>query len=212
MKKLILALMAAVSVTAANAQEGSWLLYGNAGFSSTSVSFAGTSVSTTSFNINPGVGYQFSKHSTIGVQGGFGSTTFPGVTADSTVSGYSAGAFYRYTHYFNKTFSFFGHANASYLGQDMGGLTASGFGLEITPALAINVHNGLALNFGFGGINFSTMDFSGVTQTDFGITFGQQFNFGISKNFGCKKKSGHHDSSDEMRHKNMKESSDEDDE
>jgi hypothetical protein len=212
MKKLILALLAVATVSVANAQEGSWLLYGNGGFNLSTLSAGGTSVSTTSFNINPGVGYQLSKHSTLGVQGGYGSTTYPGLTSDSTVSGYSAGVFYRYTHNFDKTFFMFAHANASYLGQDFGGGNVSGFGVNIVPAIGVNVYNGWALNFGFGGIDFTSFSQSGLTQTDLSITVGQQFNFGISKNFGCCKKGGHHDSGDAMRHKNMKDSKDDDDE
>lgn len=212
MKKLILALLAVATVSAANAQEGSWLLYGNAGLNISSLSFSGSSSTTTSFNINPGVGYQLSPHSTLGIQGGYGSTTYPGLTSDSTVSGYSAGAFYRYTHNFDKIFSMYAHANASYLGQDFGGGTISGFGVNIVPAIGVHVHNGWALNFGFGGLDFTTFSQSGLTQTDVSVTIGQQFNFGISKNFGCGKKGGHHDSGDSMRHKNMKDSSDDDDE
>lgn len=107
----------------------------------------------------------------------------------------------------------FGQVNAGYIGTDDGGLTGSGFGADITPALAIYVHNGLALNFAVGGINFSTMDYSGLKQTNFGITFGQQISFGISKNFGggCCKKGGHHTMGDSMRNDDMKKMSDDSD-
>ncbi len=84
----------------------------------------------------------------------------------------------------------------------------------ITPSLAINVHNGLALNFGIGGIGFRTVsyDIAPTTMSSFMFTFGQQVNIGISKNFGCKSSHhGHHEPGMEMR-KMKKHSSDDDDE
>jgi hypothetical protein len=58
------------------------------------------------------------------------------------------------------------------------------------------------------------LDPGGLDVTTLDITFGQQFNFGISKNFGCckSKKGGHGDHGSEMRRKNMKDHDDDDDE
>jgi len=211
MKKLFLMLVAIVSFASVNAQEKTWLLYGNAGLNITSTS--GTS--TTAFNINPGFGYQFHKNMTVGVQGGYSNETYPGSVGDSVLSGYSAGAFFRYTHYLNNTFFLFAHLNAGYMSQTVdfpvgGSLEVTGFGAQITPAIGVNVGKGLALNFGVGGLGFSSMDY-GATVTNFNLSFGQQFNIGISKNFGCCKKGGHCAPGDDMRHKHMKDMKDDGD-
>ncbi len=66
-----------------------------------------------------------------------------------------------------------------------------GFGVKISPNIGVNVTNGFCLNFGFGGIEYKTLkaDTDGAKASNsFDLTFGQQINVGVSKNFGGKKK------------------------
>lgn len=155
------------------------------------------------------------------------------ITLTNQYTDWRAGAFLRYTHYISNMFSFWTQLDLSYLGgstsmENVNMATStptspviatttdnySGFGAGITPAIGIHVAKGFALNFSFGGLGFSTTswDKAPVTETNFGLTFGQQFNFGITKNFGCggkKKSTG--DAGMHMR-KMKKHEADEDDE
>ncbi|HRO69535.1 MAG TPA: hypothetical protein PK951_04120, partial [Chitinophagaceae bacterium] len=72
---------------------------------------------------------------------------------------------------------------------DFSGGKTNGFGVEVFPAVALNVHNGFALNFSFGSIGFESTKAKGVdgSNNDLWLNFGQQVNFGVSKNFGGKK-------------------------
>jgi hypothetical protein len=222
MKKFLLALLAVGSVATANAQKGSWLHYGNVGIATSKTdkgSAAGTDKSI-SWNINPGVGYQFSKCLTAGVQGGYMSmkseSEFPFIgTATQTIltgreQGWQAGAFLRHTHSFDKTFSVFHQLDVSMLG---GKMTT---GIMMTPAVSINIHDGFAMNFSVGGIGFATTtwDIAGskqdVKESGFALTFGQQFNIGVSKNMWCKKK--HHHMEPGMESRKHKKHADDDDE
>jgi hypothetical protein len=91
--------------------------------------------------------------------------------------------------------------------------TYNGFRAMLTPAIAVNVHNGWKLNFSFGGIGFatSTWDIAPETTTTFNFNFGQQVNFGITKNFACCTKKHGHDHGMHMK-KMKKHDADEDDE
>lgn len=215
MKKLFLALLAVASITAANAQKGSILVFGSAGASKDNAEVApNVETETRSWHIQPGVGYQFHDNMTAGLEGGYRydaiehefnilNTRF---TQLDDASEWNLGAFYRYTHYFNQTFSVWGQAGVGYLNGDIatdaldtigGELTNttfvrdySGFRAYIMPSFAINVHNGWALNFGFGGIEYRNTSFDEVagfeqSGSSLNFTFGQQLNVGISKNIGC---------------------------
>lgn len=216
MKKLFLALLAVGSITAANAQKNTILTYGNVGVMvNNRDEGSGLEHSFTDWNINPGIGYQFHKNMTVGVQGGYmysehvTKAPFLGtsLTTQMQQSEWSAGAFYRYTHYFSPMFALWGQLDLSYISgraaADSVGTTSvvrikddyNGFSAMITPAFAINVHDGWALNFGIGGLGYRTTTWDGgfrfgSTDSRFMFTFGQQFNVGISKNWGCGKK--HH--------------------
>ena len=91
----------------------------------------------------------------------------------------------------------------------------NGFQGSITPAIGVNVYKGLALNFSMGGLGYRTTSFdkAPTTLNSFYVNFGQQFNFGISKNIGCScgTKRGHHEPGMERR-KMKKMEEDEDDE
>lgn len=236
MKKILLALVAMASLTSANAQKNTVLVYGSASFTSDKNEMGPATATTNTFFINPGVGYQFSNKSTIGIQGGYGmsnsinSVSFAGIDFDmeNRYSEWQAGAFYRYTCNLNKTFFLFGQVNAGYLSgktsQDTVGVitvgkfedTYNGFAVNAFPAIGVNVHKGWALNFAFGGIGYqtATWDKANMTSSSFDVSFGQQINFGISKNIGggcCKKHKGHAEPGHDMR-KTKKEMEDEDDE
>ncbi|MCB0696892.1 MAG: hypothetical protein KDC07_05990, partial [Chitinophagaceae bacterium] len=130
---------------------------------------------------------------------------------------WQAGAFFRYTKYFGNIFSMYTQLDLSYVsGQNvsedetrMVDYTANqivnqviynydyynGFQAFITPMVAVTVHDGLALNFGMGGLGYRTISYDTpkspspqnavIDQSNFMFNFGNQFSFGITKNFGC---------------------------
>ncbi len=195
MKKTILLLMLMAGITtAALAQEGSVLVYGNAGLSSNKNANDSKS---SSYSIRPGIGYQFSENWTAGLSFGVdGSRSELGTTGNfNKINGFSVGPFVRYTHKISDLFSLFGQADVNYNSSKFTpfgnpSTTVNGFNVGIIPAVQMNVKNGFALNFGFGGIEYgsSKVDAPGANSSNsFNLTFGQQVNFGISKNFGGKK-------------------------
>jgi len=191
MKKLVLgALLMTGFVLTSPAQKGSILVYGNVGFNSDKDAAENKE---SSFSINPGVGYQFTDNWTAGVNLGYSQTkNNPAVVGapTSTWKGYNAGVFARYTKPLGSIFSIFGQGNAGYLGgEDFTGVKSNGFGVEVFPAIALNVHNGFALNFSFGGISYASTKTKGASESrnEFRLHFGQQVSAGISKNFGGKK-------------------------
>ncbi len=199
MKKFILsALLIGSAAAGAYAQAGSVLVYGNIGFHS---SKDASDNKTRSFNINPGIGYQFDKHWTVGLAGGFETTRFRPNNATEWNFGnqYNAGVFVRHTMPFGKIFAIFHQLEAGYQGTSTGNtgnnttLNANGFYARFTPAVGVNIVDGFALNFGFGGIEFSTMKASGADKavTSFDLTLGNQFNIGVSKNILCGKHRRH---------------------
>jgi len=144
---------------------------------------------------------------------------------------WQAGAFFRYTKTFSPIFSMFTQLDLSYVsGQNVSEMETrvvdnatnsivetliygydyySGFQGMITPMLAINVHQGLALNFGIGGLGYRTISYdtpkspspinAAIDQSNFYVNFGQQFSFGITKNFACKCKTGNVKPGDDLR-------------
>lgn len=234
MKKIILALLAVSSIAVANAQKGSILVYGTLGLGIENVDNgpAAPAGLWTSWNVNPGIGYQFDNNFTVGIQGGFGSrineNTFMLPTRDSiytqTMNDWGAGVFLRHTYNINSMFSIWNQLDLSYISGTQKSKweatktvtaedTYNGFQAMLTPAIAINVYEGLRLNFSFGGIGFatSTWDVAPVTKTSFNLNFGQQVNFGITKNFGCCTHKHSHDHGMHMK-KMKKHDADEDDE
>lgn len=200
MKKLILSLLACGTIaTAANAQAGSWLLFGQAGVSANSYDGAagpGSPANATNWYATPGLGYQFDNHWTLGLFGEYGYT---GTKATGTgqprlgSNGWQAGVFVRYTENLNKIFSVFGqfnggftHGNMTTDGKVNTNSRYNGFDLNFTPFIAVNVHKGLALNFAIGGIGYMNKAYENVNNSNgsFNLSFGQQFSWGISKNFG----------------------------
>ncbi|XZF13023.1 porin family protein [Chitinophagaceae bacterium MMS25-I14] len=219
MKKLLLSLVAVASIATANAQQGSILVYGNVGINSTKNTDKSNDLQ---WNINPGVGYQFTQHITAGLEGGYWSNGHKDDGGKwASTKDFSIGAFGRYTQNLGQIFSVYGQLGAGYQnehqsadGKKVDQSDINGFYARFVPAVGVNVYHGFALNFSFGGIDFSSMKstVSGSNaRTDFGLTFGQQVNIGISKNFGGAhhKMHGHHEPMEETRH--MKTSDDDDD-
>jgi len=192
MKKFILsALFIGGAAAAANAQANSVLVYGDLGIHTKKDA---SDNKTLGFNINPGIGYQFNKHWTLGVAGGFATNrTKPDGADDWTYTNrYNAGVFVRHTMPVGRIFALFTQVEAGYMGQTAGvtdgaSVNANGFYARLTPAVGVHVIDGFALNFGFGGIEFNTLKVSGASSatTSFDLTWGTQFNIGVSKNIMC---------------------------
>ena len=222
MKKLILALLAMGTIATANAQEPkSILLYGDLGLHTTRDS-AVVARKTTNWNANIGVGYQFNHNWTIGLKVMWGQDATKVATVSVTNNTYMVGPFARYSHYIRKseTFFWFSQLGFDYMGGYLtsGGNPAeykhTGVAVNLFPALGINVGRGLALNFMIGGIGYSTDKMQSATYSTnkFDFTFGQQFNFGLSKNFNCgHKMHSHHEPGDEVHRRRADRMEDEDD-
>lgn len=246
MKKLILAFLAIGSIGTANAQKGSILMYGTAGVNYTDNDNGVVSGydKTTQWNISPGIGYQLGNHITLGVQGGYMNKLVEtrGLNAAATPvfvennikdREWTAGAFFRYTQHLTGIFNMFTQIEGGYIsGKNVtetitynttGSIitkptdTYTGFQGMITPAIAIMVHEGFALNFSFGGIGYRTVSYeiAPTVKSSFNFTMGNQFNIGVSRNIGgcCghRHRHGHSDPNAEM-HKMKKMHDDEDDE
>lgn len=203
MKKLFLSLLACGSIAAANAQAGSWLLYGQAGVTASSYDGVhgpamGTGGYANSVNwyATPGLGYQFDNHWTLGMYGQYGNggykltgTGQPWIRTND----WELGLFVRYTENLNKLFAIYGQFNAGFThgnttldGKVITNSRYNGFNLQFVPAIALNVHKGLALTFGIGGLGYHNEAYENTNNSNgtFDISFGQQVNWGIQKNFG----------------------------
>ncbi len=193
MKKIILAglMMAGLAVTA-KAQKGSILLYGDANISTTKSAkdAAGNSDKTTSWGITPGIGYQFDDHWTAGVNLGY---RYSNNAQSVRTHVYNVGPFVRYTQPISDIFSIYGQLNASYQHETQKPSDAkwNGFGANLFPAVQMNIKNGFALNFSFGGLAFNTLKAKGASSSSnsFDVDFGKTAAIGISKNFGGRRKS-----------------------
>src|SRR5258707_2234850 len=188
MKQIALVkLLTAGFAMASLAQKGSILVYGVMGIS-TEKDPNGNK--TTTYSIDPGIGYQFSKNWTAGVAGGYDKDKFsPSAAAETESSDYKAGGFARYTHLFNPIFSLYGQGDVYYHGTKVQDIQSNGLGIALVPTIGINVFNNFALNISFGGISYETIkvkDAANATKT-FDLDFGHQVKIGISKNFGGKK-------------------------
>lgn len=242
MKKLILALLAVSTLGTANAQKNSILVYGTAGLSTEKTDNGGGNENKNfDWNVNPGVGYQFTDNITLGVQGGIMSMFDETRSANPAGTQWmrnaieqrewQAGAFFRYTKYFGNIFSMYAQVDLSYVsGQSVtedetrtvdnaaNQITNqviynydyyNGFQAMVTPMVAVNVYKGLALNFGIGGLGYRTISYdtpkspsplnATLDQSQFMFSFGNQFSFGITKNFACKCKTGNVKPGDDLR-------------
>lgn len=221
MKKLILALLAAGTVATANAQEPrSILLYGNLGLQTTDFP---DQHKTTDWNVSPGVGFQFNHNWTLGLNVSWAQSAVKQSTGIKTTDNfYGVGPFGRYSSYICRSEIFFWFAQLDV--QYRGGYTTnegnpatakhSGIYANLFPALGINVGKGLALNFAVGGLGYWTDKRTDLpySTNKFNFSFGQQVNFGLSKNFNCgHKMHSHHEPGDEIHRRKMDNMEDEDD-
>lgn len=175
MKKLLLAVVLLVA-TIANAQKGSILLGGNVGFASEKIG----NTKSTSFEFSPKVGYQFADHWTAGVEGNIATLNVKGLEKNEN---YKIGGFVRYSTALSETFSFYTDLGTGYQNTSLN--NAKGMYASLTPALFINMKRGFGLNFSIGGINYDNLDGKNdPRQERIGFNFGENFKFGISKNFG----------------------------
>ena len=197
MKKLFLSLLACATVAVAQAQPGSILAFGNVGIATHKDSLK-KPTHYIDFNINPGVGYQFNKNWTAGIYFGYNSSSFkPDGGKRTNTSNTSIGMFGRYTCPISPIFAFFAQAQVGYVtgntkfdGNEITGTRYRGVQADVAPAIAVYIKKGFALNFGFGGMGFRSTKLddqpsaTDYASQDFYFTFGQQFNIGVSKNFG----------------------------
>lgn len=201
MKKTLLIAALCMPGSLLFAQKNTLLVFGNVGYHNTT--HQGTDNKESSFNFNPGVGYQFSDHWTAGIRADINSAksdnfinTGIGVTPIKyKYSETGVGPFVRYSKSLSDIFSVYGQVEAGFgSGKDKyNGVTATkytGFRSNLFPAIGINLHKGFALNADFGGLSYNTSKVkgtSGSTNT-FDFTFGSTIKIGVSKNFSFKKK------------------------
>lgn len=143
------------------AQSNTLLVYGSAGYESRD-----------NFNFSPAVGYQWNNNWTGGVNFNLGET--------SGRYEMGAGPFIRYTYPISDLFIIYGQFDVNGVSVRTENDRTGGFRGTLFPAVGMNIKNGFALNFGFGGLTVSTFD------PKFKISFGTGLNFGISKNFGLR--------------------------
>ena len=197
MKKLFTLSLLAVSFFSSKAQVGSVLVGGDAGLSSqkNTITPFGEQKST-SFNLSPYVGYQFTDNWTAGVKLGYSmaKTTSEPSGDVYKANNFSAGPFVRYTKNLSDIFSLYGQFDAQFgkgKTKNNGTTTSesSGSTFNLFPAVFVNLKNNFGLNFNFGGISYaSAKPGNGSKSTAFNINFGSTANIGISKNFGGKSK------------------------
>lgn len=182
MKKLIVSLLFVVAgIGGTRAQSNTLLVYGSVGFDSRKTG----SSTVSSYNISPGVGYQWNDNWT----GGLNLNVSGAQTTTDKTSAFSVGPFIRYTQPLAGIFAIYGQLNTNYLSGKVGDTNFSGFGATLFPAIGVNLKNSFALNFIFGSLSFTSQKLTGSANatTNFGLSFGSGAGFGISKNFGLKK-------------------------
>jgi hypothetical protein len=201
MKRLFISALALGMTSFAFAQKGSILVGGDLGFNFENNK--NSEVKSSSFNVNPFVGYQFTENWTAGVLGisSFGKTE--DVNGTTTVTDKTkelgGGVFVRYTKPLSSIFSLYlqaqgytsvaktereteiGNSSITTKGNDL-----NKFGVNLFPAVLVNLKDNFGLNFNFGGLNFnsSKVDVSGAKAvTSTGFNFGKTVNIGVTKNF-----------------------------
>ena len=175
MRKLLLILFLSALTTPALAQKGSTLLYGSLQYV-----YESAQGGSSSFSINPGIGYGLSGKWTAGLNIDFSQNN----NFDYTTFG--AGPFVRYTHPLSEIFSVFSQFYGSYGLSDQNGLKGNTIHIGLFPAVEMNVKNMFALKFGFGGIAFTKISSEGMPFdfNSFNFSFGSGLSFGVSKRFG----------------------------
>ncbi|HTN46399.1 MAG TPA: hypothetical protein VL098_08645 [Flavipsychrobacter sp.] len=241
MKKLILSALALTTIATAQAQKpGSILIYGSLGVGGNTTTYdAGIpgvdDSKTKDFNMHfaPGIGYQFNKNWTVGLNFGVGLATSTNVDADVDVinTGIMIGPFIRHTMPINKTFFMFTQANLGYMYSmertdyndaaiDNPESYVNGVGIDVFPAVGINITKCIALNFSIGGLGVASTkqtfndahemgETAEIRNVGVDFTLGQQFNLGVSANLGGRHGKAHRDPGMEhRRHMDMDDDAD----
>jgi hypothetical protein len=243
MKKLMLAILAIGSFTASNAQKaGSILLYGNLGYNSHKTTeddgipqSPDVETKTQIWRINPGIGFQFNRHITAGVEFNLRAdkTTYdpkPIVSAEEErMRRFEVGPFVRMTMPVGRIFFMYSQFSAHFIsekntqeftaGSPDIERTAKGFNIGWFPAVGVNFTPCMALNFSYGRLQYerTTMDLPGTAETvnsDFSFRWANQMNVGVSANLGGmshgRRMRGHHEPGEETRKMNAYDDDDED--
>ena len=131
MKKIIFSLLFILTgIGSVQAQRNTLLVYGTVGFDS--YKNAG-STSVNSYNVSPGVGYQWNDNWTAGVNLNLSGTGVTNTSAKTSTT--SVGPFIRYTQPLAGVFAIYGQFNANYLS----GKNYSGFQGTLFPAIGVNL-------------------------------------------------------------------------
>ncbi|GAB3257893.1 outer membrane beta-barrel protein [Larkinella harenae] len=183
MKKGMMSLLVLIATTASVfAQKNTVLVYGSVGATSQKLA---NDAKTTSFNFSPAVGYQFNDNWTAGLTASTQSGTTKIANTETKSSFFGIGPFVRYAVPLSDIFAVYGQFNADVLSGKAGDLKTNGFRGTLFPAIGVNMKNGFALNFNFGGLSFASQKTKGASAstTNFDFNFGDGAGFGISKNF-----------------------------
>jgi hypothetical protein len=197
MKKLLLSIMAACSVASVSAQKGSILYFGSLAGNNSSSDNPAVDKTASAFAIRQGVGYQFSKHITVGLQGGYaqskaGQNSHVGTPDKMTKnSAWMVGPFGRYTAYLGDRLFVYVQAdvvfNAAKTQTPKATAHGRSWGGDLFPAVGLNLYKGWAINLNIGGVSYRYSHPGKTVNNNFAYNIGQTFTFGVSKNFGgCK--------------------------
>jgi len=193
--KKILVVLALTVASFVNAQKGSVLVMGSINYYSQKNSSSGNSATQNNFGFSPKVGYQFTDNLTVGGEAEFSFQNNDYTIQENKRNTYSAGAFIRYSKSLSDLFLIYADLGTGYRGYKETGLhdfdasldytnKANGFYAKIAPALAINIKNGFAINFGFGGLEYYSIKIDHANKENrLYFNFGQSFTAGVSKNF-----------------------------
>lgn len=190
--------------TAAHAQSGQLFIQGNFGQQYNSPAISNNSLvfwgDYRDVQVNPMIGYQFSKHSAIGIQGGLRAMHYNS-NVDNNFKQWNAGLFYRYTQQLGNVFFVYGQAGLGYssnkLRDDNVNINSNSITLSLFPGIGAYIYKGWAIHANIGGIaiansNASTTSintpFLTTIQNGLYSNLGDQVGIGISKTFSFKKK------------------------
>lgn len=192
---LFLAAIAATSTLCVKAQKGSVLVGGEITYTSASTPSETSNNNNTSSQLefSPFVGYQFTNNITAGVTFGISSQKDKTSTSETKTNLFMAGPFIRYTKTLSDIFSVYGQFEAvfgsgkntyQYNGSNLSEAKYSTTGINLFPAVFINVKKGFGLNFNIGGLTYVSVKPEGEKSTSiFSFTLGKSASIGISKNF-----------------------------
>ncbi|MEO0058847.1 MAG: hypothetical protein RLZZ312_494 [Bacteroidota bacterium] len=199
MKKLIL-LFSIGFCLSISAQKSTYLVQGGLSYQNSNFSNSDntTKSKSYSFGLSSKLGYQYSEHSTIGLDFSLGNYSYnynltSGLT-DSANNIY-VGGFYRYSKKISDLFTLYSDfgsgINFSKVQSNIQTAARSRvnyLNFNITPAVFLNLSNNFGLNFNLGGIGYSSIigssDNALLNQgNSFLMNLGSSFVVGVSKNF-----------------------------